>query len=225
MTLLVNITIRLGTCQKSSRFPDCCCVLAFFHIFIFGSGNRLLISAPLFSCLSASALCSLSHLWLWRVHGEQHSGVTLCAWRVSQLPWCWCGAGTGLQSLAAGGGIPRGCSLRGGTLRSGLCPFTRAGRVSGLPAVPCPHASEMRRCPRGSWDGGCRIQALEPSEDPASLLSHQGKLQVQFAAPVQRDAGRLSLWMGWCPGVLEQLYSEGSGCSARTAASCREKPA
>lgn len=63
MTLLVNITIRLGTCQKSSRSPDCCCVLALFHIFIFGSGNRLLISAPLFSCVSASALCLLSQLW------------------------------------------------------------------------------------------------------------------------------------------------------------------
>lgn len=38
MTLLANITIRLGTCQKSSRSPDCCCVLAFFffpHVFIF----------------------------------------------------------------------------------------------------------------------------------------------------------------------------------------------
>lgn len=81
----------LGTCQKSSRSPDCYGILALFPIFTFGSGNRLLISAPLFLCLSTSSLWSLSRLQPWKVHGEELSGLTLCSRRVSRLLWCWCG--------------------------------------------------------------------------------------------------------------------------------------
>lgn len=72
-TLLANITIRLGTCQKSSHSPHGCRLLALFHIFIVGSGNRLLISAPQFSCLSASVPCPCCRPQPWRVRGEGHS--------------------------------------------------------------------------------------------------------------------------------------------------------
>lgn len=205
----------LGTCQKSSRSPDCYGILALFPIFTFGSGNRLLISAPLFLCLSTSSLWSLSRLQPWKVHGEELSGLTLCSRRVSRLLWCWCGTSESPQGwhwaaepgcgcwhppgLLAGGG-----GGGGGMLCSRLCPFTRTWRVSGLPAAPHPRVGETGRCSRSSWDGGCRIQVLEPFEDPVSVPSHQGKLQVRFAALVQRDAGKLSLWMGWCPGVPDK---------------------
>lgn len=164
MTLLASITAGLGTCQESSRSPGRCCALLHFHVSVFGSGNHLFTSAPLFSRPSDAAPC----------------------------------------------------------LRSWLRP--RSESLEGLGA-PGPRAGETGTCPCGPWDGGCRIQALEPSEDPVSLPSHQGKLQVPFAAPAQRGAGRVSLWVGWCPGVPEKRHSEGSGCSARTTASCGEKPA
>lgn len=45
MTLLANITPRLGTFQKPSRSPDCCAV-ALFHVSTSGSGNHLLIPPP-----------------------------------------------------------------------------------------------------------------------------------------------------------------------------------